>query len=133
MYFLPVILFLMLEHIANYLAREGHTSPQVVHHRWWAPIWRGLAVEASAKHYQAMGKAVWLYIYLIVHANRRTGTLFRLLPSIAQDMGIPVRTIRAWLSKLRQQGYITTKSNGRGLEITVLKWKPLRLDCAKKD
>lgn len=130
---LPVNLFLMPKHIATYLHRQSYTSPYTVHHRWWGPIWRGLAVEETAKHYKAMGKAVWLYIYLIVHANRKTGTLFRLIPSIARDMGIPVRTIRAWVSILRKHGYIITESNGRGLTITVLKWRPLRLDDDKRD
>lgn len=72
-----------------------------------------------------MGSAVWLYMYFIVHANRKTGELFRLMPVIAAEMGLPVRTINYWLAKLRKGGYIHTVSNGRGLAIAVLKWKPL--------
>lgn len=105
---------------------QRFTTKLVVSTNWWGPIWRGLAVEETAKHYKAMGKALWLYIYLIVHANRKTGIVFRRLPTIAQDMGIPERTIRAWLSILRKHAYLTTRSNGRGLTIAILKWKALK-------
>jgi hypothetical protein len=98
---------------------------------WWGPIWRGLLVEGTAKHYKAMGRAVWLYMYLIVHANRRTGTLFRLLPTISKDMGLKVGTIRQWVSVLRQHGYIKTKSTGRALEITIEKWRPIIKEMRK--
>jgi tRNA G26 N,N-dimethylase Trm1 len=92
---------------------------------WWGPIWRGLLVEETAKHYKAMGRAVWLYMYLVIHADRQTGTLHRLLPTIARDMGLQVRTIRQWLSVLRKHGYITTASTGRALKITIQKWRPI--------
>lgn len=116
----------MLESISQYLKPDRFTAPRAVYTSWWGPIWRGLTVEETAKHYKAMGKALWLYIYLIVHANRKTGILFRMLPVIAKDMGIPLRTVRAWVLILRRRGYITTQTNGRGLTITILKWKPLR-------
>jgi hypothetical protein len=59
---------------------------------WWAPVWRGLIVEPSGKHYRAMHTAVWLYLYFIVHADRGTGTLFRRINTIAHEMGVePVR------------------------------------------
>jgi tRNA G26 N,N-dimethylase Trm1 len=92
---------------------------------WWGPIWRGLLVEETAKHYKAMGRAVWLYMYLIVHADRQTGTLFRQLPTISKDMGLKVRTIRQWLAVLRKHGYINTVSTGRALKITIEKWRPI--------
>jgi hypothetical protein len=93
---------------------------------WWGPVWRGLLVEDTAKHYKNMGRAVWLYMYLIVHADRRTGMLRRLMSTIAKDMGLKTRTIRAWLAVLRKHGYIRTSSTGRALEITIQKWKPLQ-------
>lgn len=93
---------------------------------WWGPVWRGLFVDPTGKHYRAMGRALWLYGYLIVHADRRTGTLFRKVTTIASDMKVSARTIQAWLTLLRQHGYITTKSTGRALEIKIEKWKPIQ-------
>lgn len=93
---------------------------------WWGPIWRGLPVEPSGKHYRAMHISLWLYLYLVIHADRATGTLYRVVPRIAQDMGIPQRTIRRWLARLKRGGYLIIKPTGRSLQISIQKWKPLR-------
>lgn len=114
----------MTPHIREILNKDRYLLPRGLQ-RWWGPVWRGLTVEPTAKHYRSMGKAVWLYLYLIVHANRKTGILFRLVSVIAADMGLPVRTVGHWLAKLRKGEYIQTVSNGRGLIIAVLKWKPI--------
>jgi hypothetical protein len=92
---------------------------------WWGPVWRGLFVDPSGKHYRAMGRALWLYGYLIVHADRRTGTLYRRVATVAHDMQVSERTIQAWLALLRRQGYIKTKTTGRALTIRIEKWRPI--------
>lgn len=116
----------MIQQIAEVLQKKRQPTQNTDAVRcWWGPIWRGLPVEPTARHYKAMGKAVWLYIYFVIHANRKTGVLYRLVPAIAQDMGLSVRTIQYWLTKLRKTGYVKITSTGRGLEISVLKWKPL--------
>jgi hypothetical protein len=92
---------------------------------WWAPFWRGLFVDAEGKHYRAMGRALWLYGYLIVHANRRTGTLYRAVSTVAHDMQVSTRTIHEWLSVLRHHGYIRTKTTGRALLIEINNWRPI--------
>jgi len=94
--------------------------------RWWGPVWRGLTVEPTAKHYKAMGKSLWLFVYFIIHADRKTGTLFRRIQTIAGEMGVSRRTVCTWLSVLRRHQYITTKSTGRALMIAITKWRPLR-------
>jgi hypothetical protein len=92
---------------------------------WWAPIWRGLVVEGSAKHYRAMRSAIWLYFYLIVHADRRTGTLYRRIGTIAHDMGVNPTTVTRWMAKLASRGYITRRRTGRALQIAIARWKGL--------
>jgi Helix-turn-helix domain len=100
-----------------------HQRPR--HSVWWGPVWRGLFVDPTGKHYRAMGKALWLYGYLIVHADRRAGTLYRRVSTIAQDMQVPERTIQAWLALLRRHSYIRTKTTGRALVIGIEKWRPI--------
>lgn len=73
-----------------------------------------------------MRTSLWLYAYLVIHADRRNGTLTRLLPTIARDMGVKPRTVRQWLSVLKTQGYIITQPTGRALKLIITKWKPLR-------
>jgi|ERR1041385_5373517 hypothetical protein len=92
---------------------------------WWGPIWRGLFVDPAGKHYRAMGRALWLYGYLIVHANRKTGTLYRRVATVAHDMQVSGRTVQAWLALLRRCGYIRTKTTGRALVIRIEKWRPI--------
>jgi hypothetical protein len=99
---------------------------------WWGPIWRGLVVESAGKHYRAMGKSIWLYVYLIIHADRRNGTLTRLLPTVARDMGVKLRTVRGWLSVLKTNGYVIAQPTGRALKFQIAKWKPLRGNTAYK-
>jgi DNA-binding transcriptional ArsR family regulator len=93
---------------------------------WWTPLWRGLAVEPSAKHFKAMGSAVWLYLYLLVFANRATGNLFRRISTIAGDMGMSSRTVSRWLSRLKDAHYIKIHQTGRSLQISITKWKPIK-------
>jgi hypothetical protein len=92
---------------------------------WWGPVWRGLFVDLEGKHYRSMGRALWLYGYLIVHADRRTGTLYRTVSTIARDMQVSKRTIQSWLVVLRRHSYIKTKTTGRALSIRIEKWRPI--------
>ena len=93
---------------------------------WWAPVWRGLVVEPTGKHYRAMHTAVWLYLYLIVHADRGTGTLFRRVSTIALEMGVSPTTVRRWLSILVQHGYVARSTTGRSLQLEIKRWKRLQ-------
>jgi len=92
---------------------------------WWAPVWKGLVMDADAVHFQTMGNAVWLFLYFLLNANRSTGILVRKVKTICSDTGIQRRKIFEWLNVLREGKYIVTKSSGRCLAITIGKWKPL--------
>jgi len=107
------------------LIHEKKTVINKTSKKWWGAIWVGLVTEQTAKHHKAIGRALWLYLYFIVHANRKTGTLFRKTATIAKDMGISIRTIQHWLVILRKNGYITTEFTGRALVIAITKWKPI--------
>jgi Mn-dependent DtxR family transcriptional regulator len=66
-----------------------------------------------------MRSAIWLYFYLIGHADRRTGTLYRRIPTIAHDMRVNPATISRWMAKLASRGYIVLRRTGRALQITI--------------
>jgi hypothetical protein len=110
------------------IAHKRFSRPTVLsgHSDWWGPIWRGLFVDPTGKHYRLMGKALWLYGYLIIHANRKTGILYRKVETICNDMHVSKRTIQMWLFLLRGNNYIETRTTGRALEIKIKKWKLLR-------
>lgn len=93
--------------------------------QWWAPIWTGLVMDPEAKHNKRMKNAVWLYLYLVLNANRKTGFLVRKIRTIVNDMGITRDTTLRWMNVLRTNGYITSQNTGRCLLIQVAKWKGL--------
>jgi hypothetical protein len=72
-----------------------------------------------------MRSALWLYLYLLLNADRRTGGLKRKLNTIGTDMGMSRDTVLRWLGSLRKGGYVETRSNGRCLFIRISKWRPL--------
>ena len=92
---------------------------------WWSPLRRGLLIEPNARHYRQMSQAVWLYLYFLVNADAKQGTLFRRLSTISKDTGIPVRTVRRWLGTLKKHQYITAEFNGSFWQIAVTKWRPI--------
>jgi hypothetical protein len=91
--------------------------------RWWRAIWRGLVVDPEAKHYRTIGPALWLLIYLIIHADPATGVVRRKYKTIAEDMGLPARTVRGWLARLSRGSYVWINNTGRSLVIHIGKWK----------
>src|ERR1041384_5653312 len=97
---------------------------QVKTKTWWAAVWRGLVVDDQAKHYHRLRGALWLYVYLIIHADRQTGQLTRRYRTIVGEMHLPERTIRRYLATLRREGYFITRNSGRALVIHIQQWKP---------
>lgn len=113
----------------SFISRPVPDRPK---NNWWSPLRRGLIIEPSAKHQQQMKQAVWLYLYCLLNADATDGTLFRRLSTIAHDTGIPKRTLRRWLSVLRDYGYLRAAYNGHFWQIAVTKWKPLGNRAGKK-
>lgn len=91
--------------------------------QWWAPVWTGLVMDTEAKHYKRMGNAIWLFLYLLLHADSKTGLLTRKIKTISSETGISRNAIIRWLNTLRKQGYIATQSTGRGLFIQIRQWE----------
>ena len=93
--------------------------------QWSAPVWKGLVMDESGKHYRGMRNAIWLFLYLLLNANRRSGFLVRKIRTISRDIGVSRDTILRWLRVLRTGGYVATQNTGRCLRIQIQKWKPL--------
>jgi DNA-binding MarR family transcriptional regulator len=92
---------------------------------WWAPIWPGLIVDREGKHVRRLGMAIWLLLYLIVHARRATGIVTQRQRTIAAKMRMPRRTIQRWLSRLEQREYIEILVKSQVLTIRIKRWKSL--------
>lgn len=90
---------------------------------WWTPLWRGLVADPESKHRKAMGPAIWLFLYLLIYADRKTGIVHRTQESMHLDSGLSVRSIQSHLRRLKKNSYISTGKKGRYLAITILRWK----------
>lgn len=99
---------------------------------WWAPVHRGLVVHKNAKHYLRMGNAIWLFLYLLLHADRKTGTLNRKIETITKDTGIPYWTLYHWLQVLRKHNYIKVKKCQYHLHLKIQKYSKSRLASSGK-
>ena len=65
----------------------------------------------SPKHYEAIGPAIWLFIYIIDHTNWETGVMHGYTDDeAAEEIGSKKRTVRSWRIKLQDGGYITWSS-----------------------
>lgn len=93
--------------------------------QWWVPVWTGLVMDEKGTHYNRIKSAIWLYLYFLLSADRKTGLLKRKIKTISQDMGIRSSVIRVWLRILKREGYIGSQSTGRCLIIRIKKWKLL--------
>ena len=98
--------------------------------QWWAPVWTGLVMDQEANHYQRMKNAVWLFLYLVLNADRGR-ILVRKLKTISSETGIKRDTIARWLNILRKHGYIATQNTGRGLLIQIREWENPLSDIGK--
>lgn len=92
---------------------------------WWTHVWNGLVRDPTGKHFRSIGTAIWLYLYLLLTANWRTGRSFRRIRTIAAETSFSERNIQRWLRRLRDRGYIRTTSTGRFLNISITKWRPI--------
>lgn len=90
---------------------------------WWAPIWTGLVIDPESSHYKKMKNAIWLYLYLVLSADRKSGFLKRKIRTICLDMGVNRDMVLRWLKVLKEGDYITTVNTGRHLTIHIKKWK----------
>jgi len=89
-------------------------------------------MDKEARHYRKMGKAIWLFLYLFLNADQRSGFLTTKVKTISSEMGIKPDTIARWLNILREKGYIVTQNTGRGLLIQIKEWENPSSDVGKK-
>lgn len=88
-------------------------------------VLRSRLIGNDGRSYQRMRQTIWLYLYLILQLNPRTGRLLTKVSTISQDMGIKQETIRSWLGHLRRKGYVSVKRQGGYWLITVTGLKPI--------
>jgi len=90
---------------------------------WWRPLWSGLVIDLDGKHSKQMKTSVWLFLYFLVTADSRTGTLVKTYAEINREMGRKEKTIRKWMNRLMREGYVTVERRKEGLFVSIKRWK----------
>jgi DNA-binding transcriptional ArsR family regulator len=90
---------------------------------WWTPVWKGLVADSRGSHRTAMGASLWLYLYLLACANRKTGIVRKKHATMSSETGYPLRTIQRHLKRLSSAGYITFVDSGYPPQIRIEKYK----------
>lgn len=85
---------------------------------WRIALLRRLIIHPKGAHRRRIRMAIWLYLYLLVHADDNR-YLRRQISTICSDMKAPQSTVIRWFTILRNGGYITTRNDGRGLTIKI--------------
>ena len=94
---------------------------------WWAALRRGLFSDPTGKHFKKMGGSVWLYGHLHLAADWETGALIRTYKTLANETGIPERTLQRMMQNLKKHGYVEVVQLARALSIKITKWKPISI------
>jgi hypothetical protein len=91
----------------------------------FGPLFQEIVAEPQAKHYRRMRNAVWLYLYLMICANPKTGKLTACVSDIAESMGHSEATISSWLGHLRKWHYVSLEKQKKSLYLKINQWKDI--------
>lgn len=92
---------------------------------WWRPVWSGLVIDPEGKHSKQMGQSIWLFLFLLLEADQKEGTLVKSIKEISREMGRPAGTIKKWLRILKEHGYIQAQRADHSQFIHIRTYK----DC----
>ena len=90
----------------------------------WTGVWDGLFTDPRGKHHKRMGKAIWVFLYILSKSGNGGKTELK-YGKISEAIGIPLSTVKRYVSILKSNEYIVTRSDGRKLIIEVKKWRSL--------
>lgn len=75
------------------------------------------------KHRQAMGECVWLFLHMIDIVDWETGVVSDWRDeAAAEEMGMPVRTLREQRRKLEELDYVSCEQKQYSQNITIKNW-----------
>jgi hypothetical protein len=87
----------------------------------WVKVKRGLLLDP--KHRMALGNRIWLYLYMLDKADWDTGKVIQWIDrAAADDMQMPLSTVRTQRREIEEAGYISCHQNKRSQTITIIKW-----------
>ena len=87
----------------------------------WVKVKRGLLTDP--KHRMALGNRIWLYLYMLDVADWDSGKVIQWIDrAAADDLQMPLSTIRTQRRELENEGYISCKQHHNRQTITIKRW-----------
>lgn len=87
----------------------------------WISVKCGLS--RDPKHRQAMGESIWLFLHMLDRADWESGKVTEWKDEAeADEMSMPIRTLREHRRKLEELDYISCTQKQYGQEITIHNW-----------
>lgn len=88
----------------------------------WIYVKRGLSEDP--KHRAQMGECIWLYLHIIDRADWETGIAYNWIDEEeANDMGMPLDTLRHQRQKLDKLDYIRCFQKQHNQDIYIMEWR----------
>ena len=81
-------------------------------------LYKKLICHPEGRHYKKLGKVGWLMMYLLVRADD-SGVFEGSSEEIAEEMGLYVITVRAWLRHLERNKYIKITGGWKSMRIII--------------
>ena len=72
----------------------------------------------NVTHYNMIKQAIWLYLYLLIHASKKTNRVDLSVADIAAETGFKTETIAGWLGQLRKHNFIRMDRDSSTVTIT---------------
>jgi hypothetical protein len=60
--------------------------------------------------YERIGEATWLFLFLIVRADPKTGYFRMPFRRVAEEIGVSVVKLKEWLERLEEEGFLRDES-----------------------
>lgn len=98
----------------------------------WYPQFAGLIKDPEGKHYKKMGMSKWLFDFFCADADRKSGEWIGKIGSIAEQTGMPLWTVKRYMSTLKKEGYIDARRSRNGMVIKIKKFKTIVLQKLPK-
>lgn len=93
----------------------------VTKRKTWIMVKRGLVIDP--KHREALGIRIWLYLYILDRADWERGAVIEWRDQAeADELDMPLDTLRWQRKKLQETGYISCERAGNKQRVTILKW-----------
>jgi hypothetical protein len=73
-------------------------------------------------HLNVYGRPLWLFFWLLIYVNRKTGAIILNFPTLSRELGMSEELTRTAIRALVAWGYISIQTIGPYIWIKIIRW-----------